>query len=213
MPQDSRRNFLGTAATAATALAGSQVLGANERLRFGIIGAGDRGLQLLREGLAVPQVEFVAAADVYPRRLEQAKALKGDIKTYLDPRSLLEDKSIDAVIIATPQHLHCEHFVAALDAGKHVYQEKTMAFEVSHAKRMREAYQRRGQTHGADWPPGDVVRADGRCGFALAPFADGQDHVDRDAHVPEFSPWQAAVDAAGAARHDGGEHSVEELSG
>ena len=41
---------------------------------------------------------------------------------------MLDDKSIDAVVIATPQHLHCEHFVASLQAGKHVYQEKTMAF-------------------------------------------------------------------------------------
>jgi predicted dehydrogenase len=145
LPPDSRRNFLGTAATAATALAGTQVLGANDRLRFGIIGAGDRGQQLLREALAIPQVEFVAASDVYTRRLEQAKALKGDIKTYLDHRYLLEDKSLDAVIIATPQHLHAEHFVAAMDAGKHVYQEKTMAFQVDHAKRMREAYQRAGK--------------------------------------------------------------------
>jgi len=49
------------------------------------------------------------------------------------------------VLIATPQHLHCEHFVAALDAGKHVYQEKTMAFTVEHAKRMRAAYKRAGK--------------------------------------------------------------------
>src|SRR5690606_14270095 len=44
-------------------------------------------------------------------------------------------------LIATPQHLHCEHFVAALQAGKHVYQEKTMAFTVDHTKKMRAAYQ------------------------------------------------------------------------
>jgi predicted dehydrogenase len=66
-------------------------------------------------------------------------------KTYLDYHHLLEDKSIDAVLIATPQHLHCEHFVAAIDSGKHVYQEKTMAFTVEHAKRMRAALQRAGK--------------------------------------------------------------------
>ncbi|MBY0505187.1 MAG: Gfo/Idh/MocA family oxidoreductase [Bryobacteraceae bacterium] len=143
MGQDSRRNFLGTAATAATALAGTQVPGTGQdRLRVGIIGAGDRGQQLLREALLIPHVDFVAAADVYTRRLEQAQAIKGDIKTYLDHRYLLEDASLDAVIIATPPHLHAEHFVASLDAGKHVYQEKTMAFEVADAKRMRDAYLR-----------------------------------------------------------------------
>ena len=70
-----------------------------------------------------------------------AKKLAPPAKTYLDYRYLLDDKNVDAVLIATPQHLHCEHFVAAHGAGKHVYQEKTMAFTVEHAKRMRAAYQ------------------------------------------------------------------------
>ena len=52
----------------------------------------------------------------------------------------MDDQSIDAVIIATPQHLHCEHFVHSLEAGKHVYQEKTLAFTLEHAKRMRAAH-------------------------------------------------------------------------
>jgi predicted dehydrogenase len=87
----------------------------------------------------------VAFADVYTKRLEDAKKLVPEAKTFLDYRYLLDDKSIDAVLIATPQHLHCEHFVAALDAGKHVYQEKTMAFTVEHAKRMRAAFRRAGR--------------------------------------------------------------------
>jgi predicted dehydrogenase len=82
---------------------------------------------------------------VYTRRLEDARRVAPSAKTFLDYRYLLEDKTIDAVIIATPQHLHCEHFVASLDAGKHVYQEKTMAFTVEHAKRMRAAYQQAGR--------------------------------------------------------------------
>jgi predicted dehydrogenase len=49
------------------------------------------------------------------------------------------------VLIATPQHLHCEHFTAALAAGKHVYQEKTMAFTIAHAKRMRDAFRKAGK--------------------------------------------------------------------
>ena len=143
---DSRRHFIGKVATGlAGTLAPSSVLGANERIRLGIIGPGDRGMQLVREALACPNTEFVAFADVYTRRLEDAKKLVPEAKTFLDYRYLLDDKSIDAVIIATPQHLHCEHFVAALDAGKHVYQEKTMAFTVEHAKRMRAAYQRAGK--------------------------------------------------------------------
>jgi predicted dehydrogenase len=140
----SRRNFIGRVASglAGAVAAPSSVLGANDRIRLGIIGPGARGMEIVREAIACPNTEFVGFADVYTRRLEEAKKLVPTAKTYLDYRYLLEDKSIDAVLIATPQHLHCEHFVASLDAGKHVYQEKTMAFTVDHAKKMRAALQR-----------------------------------------------------------------------
>jgi predicted dehydrogenase len=143
---DSRRNFLGKMASGlAVAAAPGSVLGANERIRLGIIGAGDRGMQIVREAIACPNTEFVAFADIYTKRFERALSAAPNAKTYLDHRYLLDDKSIDAVLIATPQHLHCEHFTAALDAGKHVYQEKTMAFTVDHAKRMRAAYKKAGK--------------------------------------------------------------------
>ena len=144
---DSRRHFIGRIATglAGTLAVPGSVLGAGERIRFGIIGPGARGQEILREAISCPNTEFVAAADIYTRRLDEVKRTAPNIKTYLDYRYLLDDKSIDAVLIATPQHLHCEHFTAALDAGKHVYQEKTMAFTVDHAKRMRAAYKRAGK--------------------------------------------------------------------
>src|ERR1044072_159309 len=136
----SRRNFIGKVATGiAGTLATSNVLGANDRIRIGIIGPGARGSEILREALHWPNLECVGAAYVYTRRLEEARQIAPAAKTYLDYRHLLDDKSVDAVLIATPQHLHCEHFIASLDAGKHVYQEKTMAFTVAHAKKMRTA--------------------------------------------------------------------------
>jgi predicted dehydrogenase len=139
---DSRRKFIGAMATGiASTLASSQgVLGANDRIRLGVIGAGDRGTELVHWALTCPNVEFVAFADVYTKRLSDAKRLVPGAATYLDHRRLLDDKSIDAVIVATPQHLHCEHFVNSIQAGKHVYQEKTMAFTADQAKRMRAAY-------------------------------------------------------------------------
>ena len=142
----SRRRFISQVATGiAGTLAGSSVLGANDRIRVGLIGAGDRGMQLVREALTCPNAEVAAFADIYTRRLEDTKKIVPTAETYLDHRYLLENKSIDAVLIATPQHLHAEHFVASLDAGKHVYQEKTMAFNVEHAKRMRAAFKNAGQ--------------------------------------------------------------------
>jgi predicted dehydrogenase len=143
---DSRRKFIGAFASglAGTLALPKGVLGANDRIRAGIIGIGDRGTEITRWALQCPNVDFVAFADVYTRRLENAKKLAPDAATYLDHRRLLDDKSIDAVLIATPQHLHCEHFTHAMQAGKHVYQEKTMAFNVDHAKRMRAAYLKTG---------------------------------------------------------------------
>ncbi len=144
---DSRRKFIGTVASgfATTIAVPGSVLGANERIRLGIIGAGDRGMQIVREAISCPNTDFVAFSDIYTRRLEDARKVVPDAKTYLDHRYLLEDKSIDGVLIATPQHLHAEHFIACLEAGKHVYQEKTMAFTVEHAKRMRDAYKKAGE--------------------------------------------------------------------
>lgn len=140
---DSRRKFIGSVASGiAGSLAPSSVLGANDRLRLGILGAGERGMELAREAASCTNAEVVAAADIYSRRLESATREYAAVRTYADYRQLLDDKAIDAVLIATPQHLHCEHFLAALDAGKHVYQEMAMAFNVDHAKRMRAAYQK-----------------------------------------------------------------------
>src|SRR5262245_54946930 len=122
-PMSSRRKFLGSVATGlAGSLAPASVLCANDRIRLGVIGAGDRGMEITREAITCPNTELVGIADIYTRRLEAAKMLAPNSRTHLDYRHLLEDNSIDAVLIATPQHLHCEHFCAALDSGKHVYQ-------------------------------------------------------------------------------------------
>jgi predicted dehydrogenase len=136
------RKLVGGAALAAVPGAGfsSAALGANDRIRIGLIGAGSRGKEIFQAALRCPNVEAIAVADVYTRRLEEAKAIGSGIKTYSDFRRLLDDKSIDAVLIATPQHQHALNFVPALQAGKDVYQEKTMAFNVEHAKRMRKAF-------------------------------------------------------------------------
>ncbi|MDX2269910.1 MAG: Gfo/Idh/MocA family oxidoreductase [Bryobacter sp.] len=136
-----RRTFFAQAG--ATALAAQRVMGANERLRIGIIGPGARGQEILKEALSIPGVELAMAADIYTERLQQVKAIAPNAKTAMDYRRILDEKDIDAVLIATPQHLHCEHFVATMEANKHCYQEKTMAFTVDHAKRMRAAYAKR----------------------------------------------------------------------
>ena len=148
----SRRTFIkqGLGGSAALVAAGwmpasSRVLGANDRVRFGLIGGGDRGQQIFRAALHVPNVEAVAVADIYTRRLEEVKQIVPGIKTYPDFRQLLDDKGVDAVLIATPQHQHALNFVPAIKAGKDIYQEKTMAFNADHGNRMRKAFEGSGR--------------------------------------------------------------------
>ena len=141
--RDSRRNFLGKVASGLAgtlAAAPARVLGANDRIRLGVIGAGDRGMELVNQVRACPNTEISAFADVYTKRLERAQAVVPGAAAHMDFRRLLEDSALDAVIIATPQHLHAEHFCASLDAGKHIYLEKTLALTFDQAKRMRTAY-------------------------------------------------------------------------
>jgi len=146
-----RRTFVrqalgGSAALAAYGLfPSSRVLGANDRVRIGLIGAGGRGQEIFKAALRCPNVEAVAVADLYTRRLDEAKQIAPNVKTYQDFRKLLDDKSTDAVLIATPQHQHALNFVPAIQAGKDIYQEKTMAFNPDHAKRMRKAFQGSGR--------------------------------------------------------------------
>jgi predicted dehydrogenase len=134
---DSRRNFVGKVAygLAGTLAAGpSRVLGANARVRVGIIGAGDRGMELANHLRACTNTDIAGYADIYSKHRER---VTGAVADY---RDLLASKDIDAVVIATPQHLHAAQFQDALGAGKHVYLEKTAAFNVAEAKQMRSAY-------------------------------------------------------------------------
>lgn len=131
-----RREFVeGVAAGAAVMAAypSARALGANNRIRIGLIGAGDRGTQDLKEALLQPDVECVAVADVYSRHRDQVKTVVPGAEVYDDPRRLLDRKDVDAVIIASPLHLHAEHMLATLAAGKDVYCEKTMTWNIAEA--------------------------------------------------------------------------------
>lgn len=140
---DSRRKFLGKVASGLAgtlAAVPARALGASDRIRVGIIGAGDRGMELLNQIRVCDNAEVVAFADVYSKRLQKAASFAPTAATFADYRRVLDNTSIDAVVIATPPHLHAAQFVDALDAGKHVYQEKTLANSLDQAKRMRVAY-------------------------------------------------------------------------
>jgi predicted dehydrogenase len=118
-----RRSFL--IAGGLTALASTRALGANDTLRLGVIGAGSRMNWLLDCAEKTAPVQFVAVSDVYkPRRDAVIERSKGLATPHVDYREVLDNKEIDAVLIATPDHWHVKIAVDALAAGKDVYLEK-----------------------------------------------------------------------------------------
>lgn len=143
-----RRDFLKQAAvttavglTLPTARSFSNIRGANDRVRLGIIGPGARGQELMREFVKAPNMEFVAMADAYTGRTDQVKKLLTEsgqdvtnFKSFSDHRRLLEMKDVDAVIVATPLHCHARHFLDTLAAGKDLYSEKTMTWSIEEAE-------------------------------------------------------------------------------
>jgi len=141
-----RRDFMKRAAvtTAGVSLAMSglstrSVLGANDRIRLGVIGTGRQGIDNM-ENFMRHGVEVAAVCDVYEPNLQKGLAAAGGkAKTYKDFRQLLEDKDIDVIINATPDHWHPLPTVMACQAGKDVYVEKPTSVAVEEGKRMVEA--------------------------------------------------------------------------
>ena len=143
----SRRSFIETSALGATGLmlaSGSRsfggILGANERVSAGVIGPGGQGSTLIRNFVSVPNARIVAMCDIFEPNLKKGVELAGtQPKTFVDYRQLLENKDVEAVLIAVPLHLHAEMVLAALEAGKHVFVEKTMGYSVNHCDQMLRA--------------------------------------------------------------------------
>ncbi len=124
--QSSRRTFLQSSA-ALTAASYGRVLGANDRLRLGVIGTGGRGRYLMQELNHHGGTEWVAVCDVYSVRRDQAAEIAGgSVKSYVDHRQVLDHTDIDAVVVATPDHWHAPITIDACQAGKDVYVEKPM---------------------------------------------------------------------------------------
>jgi predicted dehydrogenase len=112
---------------AATAAAALRVMGANERIRLGIIGTGDRGTYLMKRANQAGNMEWVAVADIWDLRRDHGEATAGTkVEKFTDYRQLLDRKDIDGVIVATFDHVHAQISIDACKAGKDVYVEKPM---------------------------------------------------------------------------------------
>lgn len=138
----SRRSFIqttGAAAAAATWTANSYaaVVGANEKIRVGFIGAGGMAnahMSTINDLRKKNNVESVAVADCWRTRAEQGAKKVETKNVHTDYRKVLDMKEVDYVTIATPEHRHCEMTLAALDAGKPIYCEKPMTHTLPEAQ-------------------------------------------------------------------------------
>ncbi len=149
-----RREFLKTALAGSGALllpgsvaARFQPRGGDPRpIRLGIIGTGSRGRHLMSRFLRVPGVSIEVLCDIYPPSIQQAREVtRAETPSSDDYRRLLDRDDLDAVVVATPLHLHREHMVACLDAALPVYGEKAMGFTVEDNLDIVAAVERSGQ--------------------------------------------------------------------
>ncbi len=167
----SRREFLSRSTTTAAALtlgmatASQASAGANDKLRLGFIGIGNRGSQLLRSFMKHDDVQVAALCDVYQPYLARERSsvdaqllkalgsripkmgeeLGNGVTRYTDFRRLLEQQDLDAVVIATPDHWHAIQAIAAMDAGKDVYVEKPLSITIHEGRKMVDAARRTGR--------------------------------------------------------------------
>ncbi|KAA6352351.1 Inositol 2-dehydrogenase [termite gut metagenome] len=145
-----RRNFLkkiGVAGTAAVFVSSpwlsvfSDIKHTNKSIvKLGVIGPGSRGRHLMGFLSKNKKAEIAALCDIYQPSINEALKIAPKAKTYTDYRHLLEDKNIDAVVIATPLNTHCQIALDAFDAGKHVFCEKSIGFTMEECRQIYDKY-------------------------------------------------------------------------
>jgi predicted dehydrogenase len=165
----------------------AKIIGANDRINYGFIGVGGMGtghLQIITT-LASPtapdakpeNLAVLAVCDVFEKRRQRAKGIAKleDSQVFTDYRRVLENKDIDVVVIATPDHWHAPMAVEAMQAGKHIYLEKPMAHSIEEAFKIYDTAKRTNRfvqvgAHGTSDPKWhksrEIVRS-GRMGKVL----------------------------------------------
>src|SRR5581483_7389495 len=133
-----RRTFLTTALASAPLFIPRRAWGANDRIAYGLIGAGGRG-RYLSHNFQKLGAECVAVSEVYEPNMEKALKDAPNAKSYVEFHDLLAQGGIDAVVVATPDHQHAPCLFAGLDAHKDVYLEKPMSHSLEQSRQMVQA--------------------------------------------------------------------------
>jgi predicted dehydrogenase len=175
----SRRDFIKTTGVTTAALAAAalvdgansahasvprsgRVIGANDRINYAIVGVGGMGsghLKILKDFEQKENISVVAVCDVFEKRRRKAQeaAKVSDAQVFSDYRKLLENKDIDVVVIATPDHWHAQIAIDAMESGKHIYVEKPMTHTLDEAFDLYKTAKRTGRwvqvgSHGCSDP-------------------------------------------------------------
>jgi predicted dehydrogenase len=114
----------------------SRIIGSNERFNIGVIGCGGMANEHMRALLKMKQsdnVDIAAICDIYTNRLDRAKELT-QASAFKNYQEILNNRDIDYVLIATPEHWHYQMTLDAIDAGKHIYVEKPMTHTIEQAQ-------------------------------------------------------------------------------
>jgi predicted dehydrogenase len=153
MANHTRRSFLKTTTLTAAALtmnasSFARIVGANDRVRVGIVGFSDRCRESLLPAFKAHASEFnfdiVAVSDIWKQRREAGvahlqKLLDHDITPARNNEELYDRKDVDAVIIATADFQHAQHAIQGVRAGRDVYVEKPLAHTMADARELRQA--------------------------------------------------------------------------
>ncbi len=113
-----------------------RIMGANDKVNLGLIGAGGRGKGVMGTFQKTDQVNVTAVCDIYAARVDEGLSRAPGAKGVNDHRKLLEMKDVDAVLIATPDHWHTGTAIDALNAGKDVYVEKPLTLKIEEGPRI-----------------------------------------------------------------------------
>ncbi|MCA9092785.1 MAG: Gfo/Idh/MocA family oxidoreductase [Planctomycetaceae bacterium] len=141
-----RREFLGTAAlTSAAVMRGAAAASPNDKVVVAVIGLGGQGKGHVGSYSGLPNVEVAYVCDLDEARLAEGNKIAPNAKPVSDLRKILDDKSVDAVSIATPDHWHTPAALLALQAGKHVYVEKPCCHNVREGRMLVDAAKKAGK--------------------------------------------------------------------
>ncbi len=184
-----RRNFIRTTGAGAAGLlstplvqaaSANRIPGANDRLSYGFVGLGGMGFRhmtIINDFAATENVQVLGVCDLFDKRRNeaQAKVGLGAERVVKDYRRLLDDKEIDVIVIATPDHWHAQIAIEAMEAGKHIYLEKPMTHTLDEAFRVYDVAKRTNRwvqvgSHGCSdpkWHKARDIVQEGRLGRLL----------------------------------------------